>query len=936
MNLRSRVLALTMLTALALAARAQPALQVGAAMGRPGDTVLIPVDYLAGSGVVRIQTAIRFDASLFSSATARCPSVAQSFDAFCRVLDDGTAQFVVDSGSSTPLQSALIGTIELRIDLRAAAQITPLAITAQDFRDASDTPVPPAGSSDGAVTIDVPIAPSVIARSRGVRGDALIFPYYTARGDRSTVFVISNFSPFAKAIRINVREGRNGKSVIQSAFAGDLATGQNLYLGPGRAVRLRIVPDPDTGGARLFSGGCMVPPIPPEGLLLSHDAIPPDPAPAPIERTLEGFVTALVMADLSGGAESDLLADDCAAVANRFAPGEEWDMDPTSSTVAPRGAIAGIMSLRGLRGRVGFDQGPSVLEGFANANRHTAPATEFSLNDGNTQARVGLQALSYGSGAEAVSAIFMRSDLVLPIRARGTEWFFSFPTKAFFSDPMRAVGAAPVPPFSSVFGADGACETATLFPLTLMVERDLCWHTNIIGFDNRDLLESDVQAPSVEVMSDLAGRITFSGTGLTDLDSTVTLPGLPVLGTAIPFRDGFTPRSNRLDLANALLAKGDASGDMAGASVSANGRLVFVGVPGDAGGRGSVLVFRRHGTVFVPEATLQPPENLSAAEFGAALACDDNQVLIGAPGQPDGGSKGLSILQAAVYERSTSGEWNVKTSWESEADADDGFGTSVALDGDTVAIGAPGDDTVDDDAGAVYLYGTDGELSTVVLPSDAEQAGDFGTSVAVKNDLMAVGAPNATSSDSLSGSVSVYSQVSTNLTQESTLSGSSAADGDAFGTSVSLDGNTVAVGIPGANGEDGETDDQGAVELFQFDGDNFSAAAEIVPDDSGLGGAFGIDLEFLDGVLVSGAPGSLGAGGASGALYVYEVDGVTATLDARISSDDTSVEGYGASVGYDGELTIVGAPTSAAEAGAALVVVDAEVLFFDDFEIELR
>ena len=926
----SKKLLLLILLLMPLLVAAQPALVLGSSTVKPGESTTINVVYRGtGSGVTSFDGAIFYDQSLFSSAVIRCPVAPAGASLFCTRTDSGLLRIVVATDPATEIPTTTpIGIIELMADPSAPPGSTEIQVVAERYFDASGNSVPPSGSLDGSIGIQPPDVRPAIRRSRGVRGDALIFPYFIARDGQNTIIALVNTSPFAKALRVNVRESFNGRSLI----GPDVAEGLNVYLNPRETRRLVLQPLAD-GGAVLNTSACTVPSIP-DGLVLSPDAFVNDGGPTDVARTEEGFVTVLAMADLFGAAATDLANGNCDAIGARWQAGGVWAGNPTTDTSQPLGSIAGVASIRGLAGRLPFDFGATGLEGFANGNLHTAPQSVLDLNSGSKTANISGVSRDFNSGIEAVSSVLMATELTLPVRARGVEWIITFPTKRYFTD-ANLVFNPPINPFTSVFTTGGACETATLFPNTFMLMRDLCGHTNVLPFNGRRLLGSDSEVPSITFPADAMGRIQFTGSGLSDVGNAISLDGLPVLGMAIPYRPGANRRTDRIGLPAAVGAKGGTSNE-AGAAVTVHGRLVFVGVPGADGGRGKVFVFRRHGTVLVLEATLEPPLGLSAVDFGKALAAADNLVLIGAPGDPGAGAKGPGgTMQAALFER-LSGDWTIKESWESLTGNPTGFGTSVALDGTTVAIGAPADSTMGTGAGAVYLYDTDGFSVGTALPTSAGQFGGFGSSIDMKNGLLAAGSPNATIGSALSGSVSMFQLISGNVMSLDVLAPAAPNDGDAFGTAVSIGGTMVAVGAPGTNGGvAGEIDNNGAVGLWSFDGAGFNAAAQIQPEDAGFNGNFGFSLDFTDLGFVAGAPGALGAAGATGAIYEYEMVDEEIFLDGRSSSADPMVAGYGSSVASDGEIVVVGAPQSAAEAGAAIAVIDAEVLFFDSYETEL-
>jgi len=152
----------------------------------------------------------------------------------------------------------------------------------------------------------------------------------------------------------------------------------------------------------------------------------------------------------------------------------------------------------------------------------------------------------------------------------------------------------------------------------------------------------------------------------------------------------------------AKLTAGDAgSGDRFGYSVSLDGDRALIGAHGDRSESGSAYVFRFDGTSWVEEAKLRANDAASNDNFGVAVSLSGDGALIGAWGNADAG-----LVTGSAYLFRLEG-----TAWEQEAKivpddaaAGDGFGLSVALDGEGMLIGAYGDDDAGLSSGAAYLF----------------------------------------------------------------------------------------------------------------------------------------------------------------------------------------------------------------------------------------
>ena len=131
-----------------------------------------------------------------------------------------------------------------------------------------------------------------------------------------------------------------------------------------------------------------------------------------------------------------------------------------------------------------------------------------------------------------------------------------------------------------------------------------------------------------------------------------------------------------------------------------------------------------------------------------------------------------------------------------DAAAGANFGRSVAVDGDTIVIGAPYAGT----GGAVYVFrASDGKQLAMLTADDGAADDGFGYSVAIDGDTVVIGARFDDDGGLTSGSVYVFrkSWFGDTYAQMAKLTASDAAAGDCFGTSVAIDGNTVVVGASG-------------------------------------------------------------------------------------------------------------------------------------------
>lgn len=277
----------------------------------------------------------------------------------------------------------------------------------------------------------------------------------------------------------------------------------------------------------------------------------------------------------------------------------------------------------------------------------------------------------------------------------------------------------------------------------------------------------------------------------------------------------------------------------------------------------------------------------------------------------------------------------------SNTNSDDVFGNAVAVSGDTVIIGAPDEDSaaagVNDDAtdnsssssGAAYVFvrtGTTWTQQAYLKASNTDPGDQFGYSVSVSGDTIVVGAPNekstavgvngnqASNSAILAGAAYVFVRNGTTWTQQAYLKASNTASFNYFGRSVTVDGNTIAVGAD-------QYQSMGAVYVFVRNGTTWTQQATFSGSNTGAQDQFGWSVGLSGDTLVVGANledsdttgvNSTGTDPAlqynSGAAYVFVRIGTSWGQEAYLKASNTGSKDYfGTSVAVSGDTVVVGA-----------------------------
>lgn len=188
-----------------------------------------------------------------------------------------------------------------------------------------------------------------------------------------------------------------------------------------------------------------------------------------------------------------------------------------------------------------------------------------------------------------------------------------------------------------------------------------------------------------------------------------------------------------------------------GSSVAVRGDVILVGAKAhpraDGNRKGSVYVFVREGAAWVERSALTPSETEGVVGFGEWVSFDGVQAVMGVPGYGCVGLPPNDCKGAAYVFRLDGGDWNEDAKITVEDIAPYAlFGMAVAIRGDLLVVGAPGDDEVGNDSGAAYVFRreTDAWVQEARLIGSDTQAGDwFATAVSIDSEMIAIGCDSA-------------------------------------------------------------------------------------------------------------------------------------------------------------------------------------------------
>jgi trimeric autotransporter adhesin len=374
----------------------------------------------------------------------------------------------------------------------------------------------------------------------------------------------------------------------------------------------------------------------------------------------------------------------------------------------------------------------------------------------------------------------------------------------------------------------------------------------------------------------------------------------------------------------------------------------------------------------VQQAYIKASNSRQFLGFGASVAIDGDTVVVGTDNESsnatgvNGDQTDTSAAQAGaayVFVR-------VGTTWSQQAylkpintQGGERFGHSVGISGDSIVVGAFWEGSITQGvnpdptpvvphpapfAGAAYTFvrvGTDWFPEAYIKASNTKHTigiGDnFGNSVAISGDLMAIGAPNESSntvginndqtntSEALAGAVYLFGRTAGVWSQLAYVKGP-VMKSQQFGWSVAVSGNTVVVGAPlensGSSGTAGDETDTsapnaGAAYVYFSSGGVWGLQAYLKASNTETQDQFGWDVAISGDTVAVGAIGedsnatgvngdqANNAASSSGAAYVFVRSGSLWSQQAYIKASDTLAnDQFGTALAVDGDTLVVGAP----------------------------
>ena len=345
------------------------------------------------------------------------------------------------------------------------------------------------------------------------------------------------------------------------------------------------------------------------------------------------------------------------------------------------------------------------------------------------------------------------------------------------------------------------------------------------------------------------------------------------------------------------------AGDNSGISVAIYGNTAVVGAyknDSNCSDCGAVYVYEPGDSQWIEKQKLVPSDGSANDQFGRSVAIEGNTIVVGSYYDDGTGS-------AYVFARLGSVWTQQQKLIAPDAASGDRFGCSAAIDNNIIVIGAYGDDS---QTGSAYVFTRTGSTwSFQQKLSDAQPGDNFGYSVAIDNNTIIIGAPNHSHSEfDYAGSAYVFTRSEQSWSQQAVLWASDPAYRDHFGFSVALDGNSAVIGAyeggvdvitkAGAAYAFAKTDTGWVEQQKLFDG-----------SDPCSGEDFGWSVAIKNDTILVGCPYDFVNGNMTGSVFEFVRTGLTWVQSDRLTAGDANAnDEFGKSVALAGRHIVIGAP----------------------------
>lgn len=346
-----------------------------------------------------------------------------------------------------------------------------------------------------------------------------------------------------------------------------------------------------------------------------------------------------------------------------------------------------------------------------------------------------------------------------------------------------------------------------------------------------------------------------------------------------------------------LVAVDAESADFLGTDADISGDTLVVGAPYDGDNVGSVHVFVRDGSGWRQEAKLIASDGERFDRFGGSVRISGDTLVAGAPLRGIVGDGGAAYVFTRV-----AGVWSEQAILEASTGTSEFYGQSVAIAGDTIAVGASVVGPGLPRRGAVFVYTRSGSgwgQQTLLIPDDAVYPRSYALgALALSGDRLAVGA-----SGQLGSSVDVYARTGTTWDLEDILAASDGETADGFGGKIDFDDPRILVAA--WNDDHSGLVDAGSAYVFARQGSTWSEEAKLIAPVPAAVDRFGLEAALAGDVVLMTRPGN---GDGQADVHLFARSGSSWSARARlVASDAADGDHFGSALALEGASAVVGA-----------------------------
>ncbi len=279
---------------------------------------------------------------------------------------------------------------------------------------------------------------------------------------------------------------------------------------------------------------------------------------------------------------------------------------------------------------------------------------------------------------------------------------------------------------------------------------------------------------------------------------------------------------------------------------------------------GKVYMYKNNNGTWEEDVIIEPDDLSTEAEFGYAISMYDNYMAISAPRTEvfnSGGADYTNQGKFYLYEN-IAGDWTEIGQFISNQNISDTyFGTAIDLTDQYIAVGSETTFYQGNSTGKVYMYRKVGNIwgQEVILGSDYEIGDEFGVSVAIDNNTLVVGARESeVNGTSQAGAVYVFERMNDTWQVVDTIVSQTIDPFERFGSTVDLKGDYVLIS---KQSDSNNVSDAGAVEVYHYN-NGWGYNRTIVDTFPEVQGSFGYSLNNANVISTDGINLLIGASGA--------------------------------------------------------------------------